>query len=238
MLASLSSGPRTHRACVGARWAQPDRPLPQGRSLLVGAVVIVEVSKTKPESGFSFARRRTGTAGRRRRPGPRGLWRKRDRCAVSRSSPRCGDEWRFQREEEAFPCEAFCVPVVGRPGRTDGIGPERRVAAVIAVIRICLKPRCGGGPMRPLPHERGGVRARGPQSPVRVERWVSPLSRRARIIRLASAAMPVLHVSVGRVCSGALFDFASRSPFLDTSRRQRTSCVRTRAPWSRRIQGP
>ncbi|RNC48638.1 hypothetical protein TcCL_NonESM01490 [Trypanosoma cruzi] len=155
MPASLSSGPRTHGACAGARVAQPERHLPRGRSLLVGALVIVEASKTKPESGFSFARRRAGTAGRRLRPGPRGLWRKPDRCAVSRSSPRCGDEWRSQREEEAFPCGFFCVSVVGRPGRTDGIRPERRVAVAIAVVRVCLKPRCGGGPMRPVPHERG-----------------------------------------------------------------------------------
>ncbi|RNC32065.1 hypothetical protein TcCL_Unassigned05361 [Trypanosoma cruzi] len=58
-----------------------------------------------------------------------------------------------QREEEAFPCEVLCVSAVRHPSRTNSMCVGWRVAVVVAAIRICGKLRCGGGPVRPLPHE-------------------------------------------------------------------------------------
>ncbi|RNC35723.1 hypothetical protein TcCL_Unassigned01360 [Trypanosoma cruzi] len=58
-----------------------------------------------------------------------------------------------QREKAAFPCEVLCVPAVRDPSRTNSMCVGWQVAVVVAAIRICAKLRCGGGPVRPLPHE-------------------------------------------------------------------------------------
>ncbi|RNC37820.1 hypothetical protein TcCL_NonESM12997 [Trypanosoma cruzi] len=58
-----------------------------------------------------------------------------------------------QWEEAAFPCEVLCVPAVRHPSRTNSMCVGWRAAVVVAAIRICAKLRCGGGPVRPLPHE-------------------------------------------------------------------------------------
>ncbi|RNC59175.1 hypothetical protein TcCL_ESM03243, partial [Trypanosoma cruzi] len=68
----------------------------------------------------------------------------------------------------------------------------------------------------------------GSQSPDTVERRVSALSCRARIIRSSSATMPVLHVSVNCARSDASLAYASHASFLDTPQCPKTSCIRVR----------
>ncbi|EKG07085.1 hypothetical protein TCSYLVIO_001789 [Trypanosoma cruzi] len=63
-----------------------------------------------------------------------------------------------------------------------------------------------------------------------MERRVSALSCRARVIFSASATVPVIHVSVSCVGSGSLLASASQALFRDTPQWTRTSCVRVRAP--------
>ncbi|EKF29634.1 hypothetical protein MOQ_005137 [Trypanosoma cruzi marinkellei] len=59
-----------------------------------------------------------------------------------------------------FRASFFCVSVVGHPGRTNGMCVAWRVAVVVAAVRACAEPQCGGVPAQPLPHERGRVRVR------------------------------------------------------------------------------
>ncbi|KAF8307136.1 hypothetical protein TcBrA4_0020800 [Trypanosoma cruzi] len=69
----------------------------------------------------------------------------------------------------------------------------------------------------------------GSQSTAAVERQASGLSCRARIILLANATMPVLHVSVSCERSDAFSDFAPQAPFLGTPQWPTTRCIRVRA---------
>ncbi|RNC51214.1 hypothetical protein TcCL_ESM11690, partial [Trypanosoma cruzi] len=66
----------------------------------------------------------------------------------------------------------------------------------------------------------------GYQSPDTVERRVSALSCRARIIRSASATMPVLHVPVSCARSDASLAYASHASFLGMSQWPKANCIR------------
>ncbi|RNC39513.1 hypothetical protein TcCL_NonESM11125, partial [Trypanosoma cruzi] len=102
-----------------------------------------------------------------------------------------------------------------------------RVAVAVAAIRICAGPRCGSGPVRPLPISEVESVCVGSQSPVTVVRRGSGLSCRARIILSANATMPVLHVSVSCEWSNAFLAYASQAPFLDTPTMRVTRGSRT-----------